>query len=91
MKPKPLIKLSHIHVFHMTAAPLRLHLHTYAHSICPVTHCAHTCFLQTTCASSHVGLKEKDVVVTSRSPEAAAPAEAARPEATPEGSAQRTH
>lgn len=66
-------------------------VHTYAYSTCPVTHCAHTCFLQTTCASSHVGLKEKDVVVTSRSPEAAAPAETAHPEATPEGSAQRTH
>lgn len=56
-----------------------------------MAHCAHTCFLQTSCASSHVGLKEKDVVVTSRSPEAAAPAETAHPEATPEGSAQRTH
>lgn len=65
--------------------------HTYVFSICPVIHCTHTCFLQTTCASSHVGLKEKDVVITSRSPEAAAPVETAHPAATPEGSAQRTH
>lgn len=41
------------------------------------------CFLPTTCASSHVGLKEKAVVVTSRREEAAAPVDA--PEPTPEG------
>ncbi len=40
--------------------------------------------MQTTCASSHVGLKEKAVVVTSRQEEAAAPVET--PEPTPEGS-----
>lgn len=45
------------------------------------------CFLPTTCASSHVGLKEKAVVVTSRREEAAAPVEIPEPEVTPEGTA----
>lgn len=85
-----LIKLQHMHtrVGHMTAPSLRLHLkgtHICIQYVSCDTLNTHTCFLQTTCASSHVGLKEKDVVVTSRSPEAAAPAETAHPEATPEG------
>lgn len=41
------------------------------------------CFPPTTCASSHVGLKEKAVVVTARQEQAAAPVET--PEPTPEG------
>lgn len=45
----------------------------------------HACFLPTTCASSHVGLKEKDVVVAFRREETVAPVETAEPEPTPEG------
>lgn len=46
----------------------------------------HACFLPTTCASSHVGLKEKDVVA-SRREETSAPVETPEPEPTPEGNA----
>lgn len=43
------------------------------------------CFLPTCASWSHVGLKEKAVVLTPRHEEAAAPAETPEPEPTPEG------
>lgn len=45
------------------------------------------CFLPTICASSHIGLKEKDVIA-SRREETAAPVETPEHEPTPEGNAR---